>query len=130
MVRPGGGEAGLREIAFLASQCEDGQTCVGAPGRDDCDSPVGDYFILRMAWVIGGGTPVGMFADMLAAGMNSNCGGGVHSAIFVEQQVRPWGGCLLAAPVARRRGGGSRLTPHGKAPVLIPLSPILWPDRD
>jgi hypothetical protein len=29
-------------------------------------------------WVHGGGTPVGMLADMLASGMNMNCGGRDH----------------------------------------------------
>ena len=38
-------------------------------------------------WVMGNGTVTGMLAEMLAAAMNPNVGGGDHSAIYVEQQV-------------------------------------------
>ncbi len=43
-----------------------------------------------MGWVQGGGTPVGMLADMLAAGMNANLGGRDHMAIEVERQMISW----------------------------------------
>lgn len=43
-----------------------------------------------MGWVQGGGTPVGMLAEMLAAGMNANLGGRHHMAIEVERQVLTW----------------------------------------
>jgi aromatic-L-amino-acid/L-tryptophan decarboxylase len=43
-----------------------------------------------MGWVQGGGTPVGMLADMLAAGMNANVGGRDHMAIEVERQMIAW----------------------------------------
>ncbi len=43
-----------------------------------------------MGWVQGAGTPVGMLAEMLAAGMNANCGGRDHMAIAVEQEVAGW----------------------------------------
>ncbi len=43
-----------------------------------------------MGWVQGGGTPVGMLADMLAAGMNANLGGRHHMAIEVERQLVSW----------------------------------------
>src|SRR3954469_14830538 len=42
------------------------------------------------AWVEGGGTPLGMLADMLASGMNPNLGIGDHAAIYVELQVLNW----------------------------------------
>ncbi len=41
-------------------------------------------------WVQGAGTPLGMLADMLAAGMNPNTGMGDHAAIYVEHQVIEW----------------------------------------
>ncbi len=41
-------------------------------------------------WIIGTGTPFGMLAEMLAAGMNPNVGGGDHTAIYVEKQVINW----------------------------------------
>ena len=43
-----------------------------------------------MGWVQGGGTPVGMLAEMLAAGLNANCGGRDHIPIEVEQEVGGW----------------------------------------
>lgn len=43
-----------------------------------------------MGWVHGGGTPVGMLAEMLSAGLNANAGGRDHSAIEVERQVIEW----------------------------------------
>lgn len=43
-----------------------------------------------MGWVHGGGTPVGMLAEMLSAGLNANAGGRDHSAIEVERQVIAW----------------------------------------
>ncbi len=43
-----------------------------------------------MGWVQGGGTPVGMLAEMLAAGLNANLGGRDHMPIEVERQVLAW----------------------------------------
>jgi glutamate/tyrosine decarboxylase-like PLP-dependent enzyme len=43
-----------------------------------------------MGWVNGGGTPVGMVAEMLAAGLNANLGGRDHIPIEVERQVTRW----------------------------------------
>ena len=43
-----------------------------------------------MGWVQGGGTAIGALAEMLAAGMNPNCGGRDHGAIEVERQIARW----------------------------------------
>lgn len=43
-----------------------------------------------MGWVHGAGTPVGMLAEMLAAGINANLGGRDHMAIEVERQIVRW----------------------------------------
>ena len=43
-----------------------------------------------MGWVQGGGTPVGMVADMLAAGLNANVGGREQIPIAVEKQIETW----------------------------------------
>lgn len=51
-----------------------------------------------MGWVQGGGTPVGMLADMLAAGLNANCGGRDHIAIEVERQIVRWMQQLFGFP--------------------------------
>ena len=43
-----------------------------------------------MGWVHGGGNPVGMLAEMLAAGLNANLGGRDQAPIEVERQVVQW----------------------------------------
>ncbi|WP_198962739.1 pyridoxal phosphate-dependent decarboxylase family protein [Mangrovitalea sediminis] len=43
-----------------------------------------------MGWVHGGGTPVGMLAEMLAGGLNANLGGRDQMPIEVERQVLQW----------------------------------------
>jgi glutamate/tyrosine decarboxylase-like PLP-dependent enzyme len=43
-----------------------------------------------MGWVQGGGTAVGMLAEMLAAGLNANVGGRDQVPIEVERQVTDW----------------------------------------
>jgi glutamate/tyrosine decarboxylase-like PLP-dependent enzyme len=51
-----------------------------------------------MGWVHGGGTPVGMLAEMLAAGMNANLGGRDHAPIEIERQVILWAAEMLGLP--------------------------------
>lgn len=53
-----------------------------------------------MGWVQGGGSPVGMLAEMLAAGMNANLGGRDHAPIAVERQVAGWMARLFGFPDA------------------------------
>src|ERR1700722_19093840 len=53
-----------------------------------------------MGWGQGGGTPVGMLAEMLAAGMNSNLGGRDHMAIEVERQIAAWTRDLFGFPLS------------------------------
>ncbi len=43
-----------------------------------------------MGWVQGGGAPVGALAEMLAAGLNMNCGGRDHVGIALEEQIALW----------------------------------------
>ena len=43
-----------------------------------------------MGWVHGGGTPVGMLAEMLAAGLNANLGGRDQMPVEVERQMVQW----------------------------------------
>lgn len=43
-----------------------------------------------MGWVQGGGTPVGMLAEMLAAGLNANLGGRDQMPILIEKQIVEW----------------------------------------
>jgi len=43
-----------------------------------------------MGWVHGGGTPVGMLAEMLSAGLNANLGGRDQMPVEIEHQVLAW----------------------------------------
>ncbi len=49
-------------------------------------------------WVHGGGTPVGMLAEMLAAGLNANVGGRDQIPVEVERQVARWMADLFGFP--------------------------------
>lgn len=51
-----------------------------------------------MGWVHGGGTAVGMVAEMLAAGLNANLGGRDHMPIEIERQIVEWMRCLFGFP--------------------------------
>ena len=51
-----------------------------------------------MGWVHGGGTAVGMLAEMLAGGLNANCGGRDHAPIEVERQIVDWSRQLFGFP--------------------------------
>ncbi len=58
----------------------------------------GNRHPLFMGWVHGAGTPVGMVAEMLAAGLNANCGGRDHVGLAVEQQITRWMAELFQFP--------------------------------
>ncbi len=58
----------------------------------------GNLHPLFMGWVHGAGTPVGMLAEMLAAGLNANCGGRNHIALDVERQIAAWAAQLFDFP--------------------------------
>ncbi len=51
-----------------------------------------------MGWVHGGGTAVGMLAEMLAAGLNANLGGRDHIPIEVERQIVEWTRVMFGFP--------------------------------
>ncbi len=51
-----------------------------------------------MGWAHGGGSVVGMLAEMLAAGLNANLGGRDHIPIAVEQQIVRWMSRLFGFP--------------------------------
>ncbi len=51
-----------------------------------------------MGWVQGGGTPVGMLAEMLAAALNANLGGRDQIPLEVERQVTDWMRTLFGFP--------------------------------
>jgi aromatic-L-amino-acid decarboxylase len=86
-----------------------------------------------MGWVHGGGTAVGMLAEMLAGGLNANLGGRDHAPIEVERQITRWmaelfgfpdgasglfvtgssTGNLIGVLVARQKALGADLRRHG-----------------
>lgn len=66
--------------------------------RDVLPYPTGNTHPRFWGWVMGTGTPVGVLAEMLTAGMNSNVGGLDHSATLVENQTIRWLSELLGYP--------------------------------
>lgn len=71
-----------------------------------------------MGWVQGGGTAVGMLAEMLAGGFNANCGGRDHIAHEVERQITRWMRTLYGFP---ETAGGLFLTGASQANFLAVL---------
>ena len=51
-----------------------------------------------MGWVHGAGTPIGMLAEMVAGGLNMNCGGRNHIGLHVEKQIALWMAEALGYP--------------------------------
>ncbi len=62
--------------------------------------PNGNLHPRFFGWVQGNGTPLGMMADMLAAGMNPHLAGFDQAPALVEQQVVDWLAALLGMPGA------------------------------
>ncbi len=58
----------------------------------------GNTHPLFMGWVHGAGNPAGMLGEMLAAGLNANCGGRDHIGLEVERQVTQWTAELMGYP--------------------------------
>ena len=52
--------------------------------------PMGNPHPRFWGWVMGNGTPFAAMAELLAATMNPNMGGGEHAANYVEAQVVDW----------------------------------------
>ncbi|MDQ6967701.1 MAG: aminotransferase class V-fold PLP-dependent enzyme [Mariprofundaceae bacterium] len=71
-----------------------------------------------MGWVHGGGTPVGMLAEMLAAGLNANLGGRNQIPIDVEWQVIGWMRDLFGFP----DGSSGILTTGTSSATIIALT--------
>ena len=71
-----------------------------------------------MGWVHGGGTPLGMLAEMLAAGLNANLGGRDHAPIEVERQVIRWAAEAFGLPAT---AGGLLVTGSSMANFIAVL---------
>lgn len=70
----------------------------------------GNLHPLFMGWVHGAGTPIGMVAEIVSAGLNLNCGGRDHVGLEVEQQIVRWMSEALGYP-----GGASGLFVTGSS---------------
>src|ERR1700727_636365 len=66
--------------------------------RDVLPFAAGNVHPAFMGWVQGGGTPVGMMAEMLAAGLNANLGGRDQAPLEVERQLLQWTRAIFGFP--------------------------------
>ena len=86
---------------------------------------VGNRHPRFFGWVHGGGSVIGMLAEMPAGGLNANCGGRDHAPIAVERQVIRWAAEMLGMPL-----GSSGLVVSGTSAanliaVLVARSAVL-----
>jgi glutamate/tyrosine decarboxylase-like PLP-dependent enzyme len=80
---------------------------------------VGNRHPRFFGWVHGGGTAIGMLGEMLAAGLNANCGGRDHAPIEVERQVVRWAAEMLGFP---KEAGGLVLSGTSMANFVAVLA--------
>ena len=66
--------------------------------RDVLPYPTGNIHPRFWGWVMGTGTPTGMLAEMLAAGMNPHVAGYDQAAAVIEKQVLSWLKSLMGFP--------------------------------
>ena len=79
---------------------------------------VGNTHPRFMGWVHGGGTGIGMLAEMLAAGLNANLGGRDHAPIEIERQVVRWAAEMVGMPA---RSSGLLVTGSSMANMIAVL---------
>jgi glutamate/tyrosine decarboxylase-like PLP-dependent enzyme len=60
--------------------------------------PLGNIHPRYFGGVTGAGLPSGIVADVMASAMNSNCGGRVHSGLYVERVVIDWCRAVFGFP--------------------------------
>jgi glutamate/tyrosine decarboxylase-like PLP-dependent enzyme len=80
--------------------------------------PMGNIHPRFWGWVIGTGTPFGVLAEMLAATMNPNVGGGDQVPSYVEAQVLDWCKEMLGYPM----GASGLLVSGGSMANLVGLT--------
>lgn len=61
--------------------------------------PMGNIHPRFWGWILGTGTVMGAFAELLASAMNTNTGGGDHAGNHVEKQVLDWIKEIMGFPV-------------------------------
>jgi aromatic-L-amino-acid decarboxylase len=80
--------------------------------------PTGNIHPRFWGWVMGNGTPFAMMADMLAAGINLNQGGGNQAGGLVEAQVIDWFRDLFGFP----KGSSGLVVSGGSMANLIGMT--------
>ena len=60
--------------------------------------PLGSISPRFWGWVEGSGSPIGVLAEMLAAGMNTNSGGRNHAGMHVELLILNWSKKIMGFP--------------------------------
>lgn len=88
--------------------------------------PTGNIHPRFWGWVMGGGTPFAMLADMLAAGININQGGGNQVGGLVEEQLIDWFKELFGFPST----AGGLLVSGGSMANLIGLTVARYAHAD
>ena len=79
---------------------------------------VGNTHPRFMGWVHGGGTGIGMLAELLSGAMNANLGGRDHAPIEVERQVVRWAAEMVGMP---SESGGLLVTGSSMANLIAVL---------
>jgi aromatic-L-amino-acid/L-tryptophan decarboxylase len=69
-------------------------------------------------WVHGAGTAPGILAELMAATMNSNCGGRDHVGVYVERQIIEWSREIFGFP----QGGSGVLTVGTSMATVIAIA--------
>jgi aromatic-L-amino-acid decarboxylase len=77
--------------------------------------PTGNIHPRFWGWVHGTGLASGLITEMLAAAMNSNCGGRDHGALYVERQVIEWCRQIVGYP---KTAGGVLVSGTSMATVI------------
>lgn len=80
--------------------------------------PTGNIHPRFWGWVMGNGTVTGMLAEMLAAGLNLNQGGGTQAGSLVESQVIAWCKEMMGFPA----GASGLLVSGGSMANLVGLT--------
>ena len=80
--------------------------------------PTGNIHPRFWGWVQGNGTPLGMIAELLAAGMNPNAAAFEHAAAYVELQVLGWFKAIMGFPDS----AGGLLVSGGSMANLVGLA--------
>jgi aromatic-L-amino-acid decarboxylase len=72
---------------------------------DDVEALIAPYGVGNthprfFGWAHGAGTPAGVVAELIAAGLNANCGGRDHIGPIVERQIAGWAAQAFGFPPA------------------------------